>query len=111
MSLGLMDKTFLLPLIMVGSFVIILFFGKRLPEKATAAIGIAAVTVCFVLACIIGVQWINRVNNPPTGAAEEAAKVQCEGGPADSQTPASTEAGGAAGATEGAVARAGLVPG
>src|SRR6516165_1066470 len=84
MSLGLMDKVFLLPLIMAVSFVVILFFGKRLPEKATAAIGITAVTVCFVMACIVGVQWINRVNNPPTGAGEDAAKLQCEGGPADS---------------------------
>jgi NADH-quinone oxidoreductase subunit L len=84
MSVGLMDKVYLLPLIMACSFVVILFFGKRLPEKATAAIGITAVSVCFVLAFFVGVQWIQRVNNPPTGAAEDAAKVQCEGGPADS---------------------------
>ena len=34
---------------MAASFVLILFFGKRLPERRTSGIGIAAVGICFVL--------------------------------------------------------------
>ena len=48
---------------------LILFFGKRLPDKGGSEIGIAAVGICFVLALGIGVGWIQRVNHPPDGRA------------------------------------------
>src|SRR5690242_18911327 len=79
-SLGLLDKVFLLPLIMVGSFVVILLFGKRFSERVTSGIGVLAVLTCFVLACIVGVQWIQRVNHPPEGAAMAAAEEACNEG-------------------------------
>lgn len=44
----MLDKVWLLPAIMVASFALILFFGKRTPGKGHA-IGIAAVGICFAL--------------------------------------------------------------
>ncbi|MBI2705857.1 MAG: NADH-quinone oxidoreductase subunit L [Actinobacteria bacterium] len=91
-SVGIMDKVFLLPLIMASSFVIILFVGKRFSERVTSSIGIGAVGACFVLSLVIGAQWINRVDNPPTGAAAVAAEEACLGGPGDD--PQAREGGG-----------------
>src|SRR5689334_23605267 len=54
---------------MAASFLVILFFGKRAGTKATAAIGIGAVSICLVFSVVVAGQWINRVNHPPTGAA------------------------------------------
>ena len=45
----LLDKVWLFPAIMAGSFLIILFLGKRLSERLTSAIGITAVTICFIM--------------------------------------------------------------
>jgi len=73
----LLDKVWLFPAIMAASFLVILFVGKRLPEKATALIGIGAVGICFVLSLGVGAQWISRVNNPPTGAEAAAAAQAC----------------------------------
>ena len=55
------------------AFVLILFFGKRMPRKGSE-IGIAAVGIAFVLAIATNVQWFDHVNNPPehgTGTEEE----------------------------------------
>jgi len=46
----------------VLSFVLILFFGKRLPFKGSE-LGIAAVGIAFALSCVAGFQWIDRVEN------------------------------------------------
>jgi NADH-quinone oxidoreductase subunit L len=60
-----LENAWLIPLIMAGSFLAILAIGKRLPEKATAGIGTAAVAACLVLSIGVGVQWVDRVDNPP----------------------------------------------
>jgi NADH-quinone oxidoreductase subunit L len=66
---NLLDKVWIVPAVMAASFVLILFFGKRWGTRATAGIGIAAVSVCLLLSVVIAGQWITRVNNPPTGKA------------------------------------------
>lgn len=63
----LLDKVWIVPAIMALSFLIILFFGKRAGTRATAGIGIAAVSLCLLFSVVVAGQWINRVNNPPTG--------------------------------------------
>jgi NADH-quinone oxidoreductase subunit L len=66
-----LENAWLVPLITAGSFLVILGIGKRLPERATAGIGIAAVAACLVLSIGVGVQWIDRVDNPPEHGTEE----------------------------------------
>jgi NADH-quinone oxidoreductase subunit L len=61
----MLTHVWLIPAIMATSFVLILLFGRRFSEKITSGLGILCVGVCFVLALISGVQWIQRVNNPP----------------------------------------------
>jgi NADH-quinone oxidoreductase subunit L len=61
---------FLLPLLPAISFVLILFFGKRLPRKGSE-IGIVAVGLSWVLACVAGVQWLQHVNAAQHAAASE----------------------------------------
>jgi NADH-quinone oxidoreductase subunit L len=61
----LLDKVWILPAVMAASFLVILFFGKRVGTKATAGIGIASVAACLLLSFAIAGQWIDRVNNPP----------------------------------------------
>ncbi len=73
----LLDKVWLFPAIMAGSFLIILFFGKRFSERVTSSIGIIAVLACFVMSLVVAGQWIQRVNHPPTGAESAAAQEAC----------------------------------
>jgi NADH-quinone oxidoreductase subunit L len=68
----MLDKAWIIPLIPAASFVLILFFGKRLPKKGSE-IGIAALAICFVLALATNVQWFSRVND-----AEHAAEAHAE---------------------------------
>src|SRR5689334_20731157 len=79
----LLDKVWLFPAIMAGSFLIILFVGKRLSERATSFIGIAAVTVCFLMSIVVAGQWIARVNHPPTGAELASQELACGAAPAE----------------------------
>ncbi|MCU1352415.1 MAG: proton-translocating NADH-quinone oxidoreductase, chain [Acidimicrobiales bacterium] len=76
----MLDHAFLIPLIPALSFLLILGFGRRLP-RGGSEIGLAAVAICFVLSCAVGVGWIQRVNHPPK--AEHTTAVQHE-----SSTPA-----------------------
>ena len=55
----MLRNAWVIPAIPVLSFFLILFFGKRLPGKGHE-IGVAAVGVAFVLACVALVQWIDR---------------------------------------------------
>jgi NADH-quinone oxidoreductase subunit L len=50
----MLDNAWLIPLIPAISFVIILAFGKRLPKKG-AEVGIAALTISFVIAMLCAV--------------------------------------------------------
>ncbi|HEX7134259.1 MAG TPA: NADH-quinone oxidoreductase subunit L, partial [Iamia sp.] len=85
---------------MAVSFVAILAVGKRLP-RGGAEIGIAAITICFVLAVATGVGWIQRVNHPPeaehatteeTHAEEEAAATEEEAGHGEEEAHAEESA-------------------
>ena len=58
----MLDHVWIIPLIMAVSFLLILFFGKKLPKKG-AEIGIVAIGASFVLACVTAVQWIDKVES------------------------------------------------
>ncbi len=72
------DHAYLIPLIAAASFVLILFFGKRMPKKG-AEIGITALSICFVMALATNVQWFSHVNS----AEHEAEVAQEEGEPSE----------------------------
>jgi NADH-quinone oxidoreductase subunit L len=60
----MLENAYLIPLLPALSFVVILFFGKRLNGGASAHwIGIATVGVVWVLSLVLGAQWIDRVDN------------------------------------------------
>ena len=60
----MLTRAWILPAIMAASFLVILLFGKRLPESGRSAIGIGAVGVCFVLSLVLVVGWVDRVGSP-----------------------------------------------
>ena len=74
----LLDKVWIVPAIMAGSFLLILFFGKRAGTRATAGIGIGAVSLCLLFSVVVAGQWIHRVDHPPTGEklAEDIRQAQ-----------------------------------
>ena len=57
-----LENAWIIPLLPAISFVLILFFGKRMPYKG-AEIGIAAVSASFVLAILSGVAWMDHRDN------------------------------------------------
>ncbi|MCP5024700.1 MAG: NADH-quinone oxidoreductase subunit L [Actinomycetia bacterium] len=63
-----LDNVWIIPGLPALSFLLILFFGKRLPFKG-AEIGLAAVGAAFVLAVVAGVSWINY--EPEVAHADE----------------------------------------
>ena len=75
----MIDKVWIIPALRASSFLVILFFGKRWGTRATAGIGIAAVSICLLLSVIVAGNWISRVNHPPTGAALAADVLQANG--------------------------------
>ena len=77
----MLSHVWIIPAIMAVSFTLILLLGRRFSERITSAIGILAVGVCFVLACIAGVQWIQRVNSPPGNPASAVAAANTQPGP------------------------------
>jgi NADH-quinone oxidoreductase subunit L len=60
----MLRSAWLIPLLPAVSFVAILLFGKRLPRKG-AELAVTSVGASFVLACIVLVQWIQRVEDSP----------------------------------------------
>ncbi len=76
---NMIDKVWIIPALMASSFLVILFFGKRWGTRATAGIGIAAVSICLMLSVIVAGNWISRVNHPPAGAALAAEVLQANG--------------------------------
>jgi NADH-quinone oxidoreductase subunit L len=69
-----LENAWIIPAIPAASFLLIIFFGKRMPRKGSE-IGIAAVAATFVLACLTGLAWIDRVDNPSPVEADHAAGV------------------------------------
>src|SRR5688572_21315500 len=56
---GISEKAWLIPLLPALSFVVILFFGKKLP-KGGAESGILAVGASFVLSVFVAIDWIGN---------------------------------------------------
>ncbi len=54
----MLANMWVLPALMVAAFVIILFFGKKLPQGGWW-VGQLAITACFVLSIVGGMQWQN----------------------------------------------------
>jgi NADH-quinone oxidoreductase subunit L len=57
-----LENAWIIPLLPAISFVLILFFGKRMPKKG-AEVGIAAVGLAFAFAVITGFAWIDHRDN------------------------------------------------
>ena len=66
----LYENAWLIPALPAASFLLILFFGKRLPFKG-AEIGIVAVGAAFVLALLTSFSWIGDVEDQTSGAHAE----------------------------------------
>ncbi|MDH3706704.1 MAG: NADH-quinone oxidoreductase subunit L [Acidimicrobiia bacterium] len=70
----ILNNVWLLPAIMGASFVIILFFGKRMP-KGGSEVGVAAVGLCFLLALVAGVSWFDHRDNFDEAEAQRATEL------------------------------------
>jgi NADH-quinone oxidoreductase subunit L len=81
----MLENVWLIPFIPFVSFWLILFFGKRLGDKATQSIGIGALSIVFVLSCVTGYQWIQRAEAAEDGEIEpveittDGESYECEG--------------------------------
>ncbi|MDH3301476.1 MAG: NADH-quinone oxidoreductase subunit L [Acidimicrobiia bacterium] len=71
------ENAWLIPALPAASFVLILFFGKRLPFKG-AELGIAAVGTAFVLAVLTTFTWIGDIQ--AGGESEEEHSLIVDGG-------------------------------
>ncbi|MGI8792883.1 MAG: NADH-quinone oxidoreductase subunit 5 family protein [Acidimicrobiales bacterium] len=85
----MLENAWIIPLLPAVSFVLILFFGKRLPFGG-AEIGVAALSAAFVLTIVAGVQWIDRPNtitveHVTVGPSAHADEIDT---PADTHAPA-----------------------
>ena len=58
----MLENAWLIPSLPAVSFLAIIFFGKRSPNKG-AALGIAAVGASFVASCVAAIQWVQRVDD------------------------------------------------
>ena len=73
-----LENVWLVPLIPAISFMMILFFGKRMP-RGGSEVGIAAVVVAFVLSLLTAGQWIGQVNAADNYTGAESALVASPG--------------------------------
>jgi NADH-quinone oxidoreductase subunit L len=84
-SEDILNWVWLIPAIPFVSFWVILFVGKRLGDRATQSIGIGALGLCFALACLTGVQWIDRAEQAhdgetvPVEITTDGDKYECAG--------------------------------
>ena len=69
----MLNYGWIIPRIPAVSFVLILFFGKRMPRKGSE-IGILAVGASFVLSCVAVYQWIDRVDDATGGTRAASAR-------------------------------------
>ena len=70
-----LENVWLIPAIPALSFVLILFFGKRLP-KGGSEIGIAAVGIAFILAVLTAGQWIGERDGADDAVPHEEAAIE-----------------------------------
>jgi NADH-quinone oxidoreductase subunit L len=68
-----LNNGWIIPAIPAVSFLLILLVGKRMPKKGSE-IGITALGVSFILACVAVYQWINRVETA-TGGKESGLRA------------------------------------
>ncbi len=90
-----LENAWLIPLLPAISFVLILFFGKRMPKKG-AELGIAAVGISFVLAVLTGVAWLDHRDNFEVPGADDHAYVVDVDGASDEVALTADEADSAA---------------
>ncbi|MBJ7260968.1 MAG: NADH-quinone oxidoreductase subunit L [Acidimicrobiia bacterium] len=64
----MLNSVWIIPALPALSFVLVLFFGKRLPKRG-AEIAITAVAASFIASCWAAVEWIDRVNAAEHGAS------------------------------------------
>jgi NADH-quinone oxidoreductase subunit L len=64
----MLQNAWIIPLLPALGFVAVLLFGRQLPRKG-AEIAVTSVGASFVLACIVLVQWIQRVEDAPAHGA------------------------------------------
>ena len=92
----MLENAFIIPALMALSFVIILFFGKRVKGGQGAhLIGVPFITAAWVLSLVVGVQWIDRVQDAEAkaeeafvvGTVEPASSVVVDGDIVLAQTP------------------------
>ncbi len=69
-----LENAWLIPAVPLASFLIILFFGKRMP-KGGSRVGIAALALAWVGAVGVLIQWIQRVNEAGEGAEHALASL------------------------------------
>ena len=83
----MLRNAWIIPALPVASFVVILFFGRRLPRQGHE-VGLAAVGLAFVLSLVAAAQWVDRpatlvVEGPAAeGAAEGHATLEAAPAPA-----------------------------
>ncbi len=100
----MLSNMWVLPALMVAAFAIILFFGKKLPQGGWW-VGQLAITICFVLSIVGGVQWQNAAkvavvhHEAEAGAEGHAAEG---GGEGEGHSEGGAEGHSAEGAVEGA---------
>ncbi len=70
----MLDHVWLFPVIPTVSFLIILFFGKKLPKQG-AEVGITALGALFLLACVVAAQWIDKVESAGHGSEKGLAAL------------------------------------
>ena len=80
-----LENAYLIPGVLVLSFFLILFFGKRMPRKGSE-IGVGAIAIAFALSCGAAVAWVDR---PADVKPESTAHAAEEGGHAEE--PAAAE--------------------
>lgn len=65
----MLENAFLIPLLPAISFLLILLFGKKtLGKDQVHLIGIAAVSLAFVMSLLAAYQWTQRIEDPPEDA-------------------------------------------
>ena len=64
----MLEHAWIIPAIPAASFLLILFFGKRMPKKGSE-IGITALGATFLLSIVAVVEWIQRTDDA-TGHSE-----------------------------------------
>ncbi|MDQ1374981.1 MAG: NADH-quinone oxidoreductase subunit [Actinomycetota bacterium] len=87
-----LENAYLIPGTLLASFVLILFFGKRLPRKGSE-IGVAAISIAFALACLCAVAWIQR----PADVLPDSAQAEATASHGNAIADTNAEAGGSTG--------------